>query len=96
MKTFVADPEAPMASVVWVKYEGAEHARADLAGGRLRATGAAIGGPRLAVIRHRRRHVPPRPCVVRFESEGAEAELSSGADGPATRYPVLAVQVTTP
>jgi hypothetical protein len=96
VKTFVADPEAPMASVVRVKYEGAEYAGGDLAGDRLRATGAAIGGPRLAAIRHRRRHVPPRPGVERFGSVGAEARLSSGADGPATRYPVLAMQVTAP
>ncbi|MEV7966008.1 putative glycolipid-binding domain-containing protein [Sphaerisporangium sp. NPDC088356] len=52
--------------------------------------------PHLAVIRYPQRYVPLRPGVVRYESEGFQADLSFGPEGLVGRYPGLAEQVTVP
>ncbi|WP_308249940.1 putative glycolipid-binding domain-containing protein [Sphaerisporangium fuscum] len=52
--------------------------------------------PYLAVTRHPQRYTPLEHGVVRYESDGFQADLSFGPDGLVTRYPGLAERVEGP
>ncbi|RCG30038.1 hypothetical protein DQ384_17950 [Sphaerisporangium album] len=55
-----------------------------------------VSVPHLAVSREPQRYTPLGGGVVRFTSEGFQADLTFGADGLISRYPGLAQQVTAP